>query len=188
MTTLSQGPVPYYIGATWGIPHALHDILEAPLGEQACLLEPYLALPNDVTMTCLPTSARKQACAILEQARLELLRRELNADLVADLLRPLFLELYGECLHFSSTSHLDEAQLARLLFQHIDPRGCDVRIDLNHFMRPGLWPRRPIDIHRWKWKVVCRWHWRHGTHITLKETSATLAAVKWRFKHECEWR
>eukprot|EP00971_Amphidinium_carterae_P025646 505788-Amphidinium_carterae.1 len=91
MTTLSQGPVPYYIGATWGIPPALHDILEVPLGEQACLLEPYLALANDVTMTCLPTSARKQAYTVLEQARLELLRRELNADLVADLLRPLFL-------------------------------------------------------------------------------------------------
>ena len=68
------------------------------------------------------------------------------------------------------------------LVRAADTRGSDVRLDSGELMHPHSWPRRPVDVARWTWRLCVRYKWKHKSHITELEARAILSALKWRLR------
>ena len=87
---------------------------------------------------------------------------------------------------------LPAAELSQLLVQaHIagsDPRGCDVRVDSGEMINPKVWPRRPVDPARWRWKQGWKTAWRQDDSITILEALAAHLALLWRLGYKKELR
>ena len=68
------------------------------------------------------------------------------------------------------------------LVRSADTRGSNVRIDSGELMHPHSWPRRPMDVARWTWRLCVRYRWKRKRHITELEARAILSALKWRLR------
>ena len=147
------------------------------------------------TITCMATRARKVEPQQLEDERCGLLGDSFSCGSVAYLLQHLFV-LHGYMPRLLSMAEmrspsteeavreLEAEELAvRLAQSHIvqaDPRGSDVRLDSGEISDMRSWPRRPIDVSRWKWRTVWKTRWKQEDHITLLETVAAHLALVWR--------
>ena len=117
------------------------------------------------TITCLPTRFRKEAPAALESLRCGLLGDSFSCGVVAFLMQhllhahgfmPRLLTVAGmrapatlERVH-QWTPHELELRLAQSHIVQADPCGSDVRVDSRQVADMKSWPRRPIDVARWK--------------------------------------
>ena len=70
-------------------------------------------------------------------------------------------------------------RLAQLHVVQADPRGSDVHVDSGEIADMRSWPRRPIDVSRWRWKTVWNTKWGKEDAITLETVAAHLALL-WR--------
>ena len=150
------------------------------------------------TLTCMPTRARSQSVQQLEDVRASLLGDSFQCLCVAQLLMPMLMsrgyapahlspavmrgsdtEVPAGQLQGASKAELEKA-LAGAHIASCDPRGSDVRIDIGEPFDLRSWPRRPIDVDRWKWKQVLQTRWKHPDNITLLETLAAHLALLWR--------
>ena len=146
------------------------------------------------TITAKPTRWRKQHASDLEACRCALVGNSFQCSTVAWFLAhwavhtqylprvPTVVEMREAACHTSVESGDAAVELNKLLVQHADVRGSDVRLDTNELMRPDLWPRRPINVDQWSWRTIMRWDWVHAAHITSLEMRATLSSHKWRFR------
>ncbi len=153
------------------------------------------------TLTCRPTGDRKARPQQLEKERCDLLRVSFHVPSVALCLGPLFVDwgLLAEAptpqALIDRVSKLSKARarlrtgvaqqlLARRMVDGAIHRGQDARIDALDALAPTSWPRRPIPVHRWKWKLRWRRTWRRGleAYITNLEAVAAVSAFLWRLK------
>jgi len=188
--------------------------------EPSGFLRPPTALEREVlldfeprhTMTCLPTSARKQKALLLEDSRCSLLGNSFSCAVVAwliahwavaedllpfvptvaDMRRQFATGLWEDSVvgapivrsNLSSPrGHSSPSvQLVHQLMRSTDSRGSDIRVDTQQMIRPNAWPRRPLDVNRWFWKTIIRCKWKRQAHITELECRAILLALRWRFR------
>ena len=72
--------------------------------------------------------------------------------------------------------------LTEELVRRADPRGSDVRLDTGALLRPGVWPRQPVNTGQWSWRTVAAWDWKRASHALELETRAALVSARWRFR------
>ena len=69
------------------------------------------------------------------------------------------------------------------LLRRADHRGTDVRIDVQLPFRSDAWPRSPICLRKWFWKIILSFPWkRPGAHINELELRAFVLSPSWSFK------
>ena len=166
------------------------------------------------TITCLPTSARKQRPQELEDLRCSLLGNSFACAVVAWILahwaQPAGLianvpsiqtmrakssrgrqeeESAGrfvckKALESAEARQHPSVRLVHHLLRSTDARGSDIRVDTDQMTRPGAWPRKPLDVTRWLWQTVVKCKWRQKAHITELECRAMLASLKWRLRQK----
>ena len=79
-------------------------------------------------------------------------------------------------------------RLAQAHVSQADPRGSDVRVDSGEVMDTRAWPRRPIDVDRWRWRTEWVTTWQTPEHITFLEVLAGHLALVWRTSKRGELR
>ena len=63
--------------------------------------------------------------------------------------------------------------LARSYVQQALPHASDARLETGERLSSKSWPRRPVDVGRWRWRQAARWQWKcKGSHITALEAVA----------------
>ena len=164
--------------------------------------EALLGFSRGHTRTCQPTSYRKAQPARLERKRCDLLGVSFHVPSVALCLGPLFVDwgllreaptaqtLVDRAARLSKprsgrlTAGPAQQLLARRIVEGAIHGGQDARIDALDTLAPTSWPRRPIPVHHWEWKLRWRRTWRPGAHayITNLEAVAAVSAFLWRFK------
>ena len=72
--------------------------------------------------------------------------------------------------------------LTEELVRRADPRGSDVRLDTGALLRPGIWPRQPVNTGQWTWRTVAACDWKSESHALELETRAALVSARWRFR------
>ena len=149
------------------------------------------------------TGARKAAPTALELTRCGLLGDIVSCGVVAWLLQHLFhAEGYldrvrtveemraparGDPVVRVPTEHLP-LRLAQAHIAQADPRGSDVRVDTGEVSDTRSWPRRPIDVDRWKWRTEWVTSWQEAEHITFLEVLAGHLSLVWRTSKRKESR
>ena len=146
-------------------PNVVHDE-QGPRTLCADEREVLLDFKRRHTMTCMHTGARKAAPHALELTHCGLLGDTFSCGVVAWILRHLFhaegyldrvrtvAEMRQPSRGETTTRVLEQELPLRLAQAHIsqaDLRGYDVRVDGGEVADTRSWPRRPIDVDRWKW-------------------------------------
>jgi hypothetical protein len=75
-----------------------------------------------------------------------------------------------------------ELQAVKLLHRNVMYRGSDVRLASQTLLSPSAWPRKALDLSRWKWKVVLSFP-LGGLHINALELQAVLSSLRWRLRN-----
>ena len=175
-------------------PNLVHDE-RGPRTLSADEREVLLDFKRRHTLACMHTGARKAAPQALELTRCGLLGDTFSCGVVAWVLQHLFhAEGYLDRVRTveemrmpsrgEPVQHIPEEELPMRLAQaHIsqaNPRGSDVRVDSGEVADTRSWPRRPIDVDRWKWKTDCVTEWQQDEHITFLEVLAGHLSLVWR--------
>ena len=81
----------------------------------------------------------------------------------------------------SNPGDTPEMAAVRLLHRNVMYRGSDVRLASQTLLSPSAWPRKPMDLSRWNWKVVLSFP-LGGQHINVLELQAIVSTLKWRLR------
>ena len=179
--------------------------LRAPnAGEREIMLD----FPLGHTTTAMATSARKSKPQELEWVRLSLLGGTFPAIVVAELVQrwSLLRGFTSSCLAIPEMRSRDvqrgggrraaqdvqirpvalqerrelELRLVSHYLAQAIPHSSDIRLETGELLNPKAWPRRPLNIDRWRWILCRKWAWKFPSHITALEAQAALDCLRWR--------